>query len=73
MTNLEWLFENNREFVKDCMSSKENIAVSKETLEIKSCYGMLCKNCLFTSNSESCIKVRERWLDEEYVEPEGKR
>lgn len=44
------------------------IAIVRQTGEIRSCYGMPCRECLFHSNTERCKEKAREWAESEYVE-----
>ena len=44
------------------------IAIVRQTGEIRPCYGMLCRECLFHSNMERCKEKAREWAESEYVE-----
>lgn len=55
----------------DVVCAGKNIAINKQTMQIRSCEGLLCGHCLF--NDYSCdgklcdIKLAE-WAESEYIE-----
>lgn len=44
------------------------IAIVRQTGEIRSCYGMPCRECLFHYNTERCKEKAREWAESEYVE-----
>lgn len=65
----------NKEFYKDkifdAACKYRNLAVDKETGELRGCLDLLCENCLFSDISEgnTCTDAWKLWLEEEHVEP----
>lgn len=65
MTNREKFAEQ----ILDIACGGSEIAVDKTTLELTSCYKLVCKNCLFSFGNGDCRGARKKWANSEYVEP----
>lgn len=63
MTN----YEKYKEIIDLTFERGENIALTKDTKEVVSCWRLRCENCLFSHYS--CDLNRIKWLVAEYKEP----
>lgn len=65
----------NKEFYKDkifdAVCKYRNLAVDKETGELRDCFHLQCENCAFSdiTEGETCLDAWRLWLEQEHVEP----
>lgn len=67
MTNFEYLLENEKELVKESLSTKDAKFAIDEKNKIRNCNDISCAECKF--NKGSCIEEIRAWLNVEYEEP----
>ena len=70
MTNFEWLLEEKRDYVKECLAT--NMATQHEVY--LDCGGTACARCRFfdgygDGGTRECCARKRAWLDAEYIEP----
>lgn len=67
----------NKEFYKDKIydvaCKYRDLAVDKETGELRGCHNTLCEDCLLLDikceHGSSCLDAWRRWLEQEHVKP----
>ena len=65
-TNYEYLLEEHKDIIKECLVSAQSIYINKDTGEIGKCYrGDKCKSCKF-GHIDNCYGKVAMWLEEEY-------
>lgn len=64
--------KNKEKYIKEIVElacDGNRIAIVRQTGEFRSCYGTLCRECLFrSSNTEQCKEKVRKWAEAEYVE-----
>lgn len=56
------------EEILDVACTGERVAIDKRTMQIRSCTGLSCGNCLFIGYASCDTKLAE-WAESEYIEP----
>lgn len=51
----------------DVVCAGKNIAINKQTMQIRSCEGLLCEHCLL--DGDDCDTNLAEWAESEYIEP----
>ena len=51
----------------DVVCAGKNIAINKQTMQIRSCEGLSCEHCLL--DGDDCDTNLAEWAESEYVEP----